>query len=206
MAKRNNPYIIPGIIGSAFFIIFFLIIDIPFIFSLIIALASFGGSALIIKGNTREKDLVLTYGKVSEEELQKALQSGYSKLKEIKKFNPRIQSKPTANNLTEIEDIIEKILAEIKRDPDDLKRADEFLDYYLDSTIKILSKYVELTTHGIKDKNIEKSLARVESMLESLKTAYSKQFTRLLTNDVSSLDIELNMLENMLKAEGLTDD
>ncbi len=78
------------------------------------------------------------------------------------------------------------------------------MDYYLNSTIQILSKYVELTAHKLKDENIEKSLIRVESMLESLKAAYSKQFARLLTNDVSSLDVELNLLENMLKAEGLT--
>ncbi len=203
MAKQKNPYIVSGIIGGAFFIVFFIIIDIPFLFSLFIALASFGGSSLILKGSGKKRGIIIP-GKVSNQNLQKALQSGYNKLKEIKKFNPQVRSKYVSHTLNEIENIIEKILIEIKRDPDDLRRAEEFLDYYLDSTIKILSKYVELTTHDIKDADIEKSLLRVEEMLDSLKIAYSKQFTRLLNNDINSLDVELNMLESMLKAEGLT--
>lgn len=100
---------------------------------------------------------------------------------------------------------VDKILAEIRRDSDDLKRARQFLSYYLDSTITILEKYEKLIANPVRDEKIGASIERVEAMLDTIGKAFEKQLANLLSNDVMDLDAELALLENTINMEGLGD-
>jgi 5-bromo-4-chloroindolyl phosphate hydrolysis protein len=73
----------------------------------------------------------------------------------------------------------------------------------LDSTINILNKYVELSAQDIEDEDIKKSLAKAETMLQTIRDAFEKQLGRLLSNDAMDLDAELATLEQTIKMEGL---
>lgn len=98
---------------------------------------------------------------------------------------------------------MEKILAEIRRDPADLKRSRQFLSYYLDATINIITKYATLSSQRVDDESIGESLSRTERMLDTINLAFEKQLARLLSNDVMDLDTELTLLEKTIEMEGL---
>jgi hypothetical protein len=196
--KDSSPdWLISGALAGGAFLVSFALADIALPVSLAIsALALAGGSLAFRRKDNASADAP---------DLAAALAEGRRKLGEIKAAGARIEAPKAKETVVAISATIEKILAEIKRDPDDLKRARQFLSYYLDATITILQKYLSLSAQNLPDEEIRASLARAESVLGTLDAAYSKQLAHLLTNDVMDLDAELSLLEKTIRMEGLTD-
>ena len=88
------------------------------------------------------------------------------------------------------------------KNPGDIPKARQFINYYLDATEKIVKQYVELSGRKDKTKEIEDSLKRVEAMLDSIKETYSKQLHNLLEDDLLDLNTEITVLEKTMKFEG----
>ena len=182
--------------GAVLFIAFYLFLDMGLVLSLIVLGGGFVAGLFLF---TRDKPKEV----VAEDDLKSAIEAGTLKLVEIKKFEKKIKKASAIQKLREIEIIVQKILDDLVKDPGDLKAAQQFLNFYLDSTIKILNRYVELSDQNVDDPAINASLAKVESMLSTLKDAFEKQLGKLLTNDVMDLDTELSLLDSTIKMEGL---
>jgi 5-bromo-4-chloroindolyl phosphate hydrolysis protein len=91
----------------------------------------------------------------------------------------------------------------IQEDPTKLKPSQQFLNYYLDATVNILTKYVDLAGKDVRDAEIQKSLLKVETTLITIKDAFDKQLAKLLSNDAMNLDVEIQVLEQTINSEGL---
>ena len=131
------------------------------------------------------------------------LDDGARKLQDIRNIEKKIKDDSVIRKIKGIEEVTAKILAEIKKDPSIFSDARQFLKYYLDSTVKILEKYVELGSQNLNDASIKNSLAKVEGILGDLQAAFEKQLAGLLAHDVMDLDAELNLLQQTIKMEGL---
>jgi 5-bromo-4-chloroindolyl phosphate hydrolysis protein len=186
-----------GILAAAMFLFFLLFIDAGVLPSLIAGgLAYAIGFFFLFRVKKPE---VLA----SETGLKAALQEGSRKLEEIRRLEKLVRKASAIAQIKDIEAIIGKILAKVEQDPGSLRQAHQFLGYYLDSTINILNKYVGLSSQDVEDADIGKSLAKVESMLQTIRDAFEKQLARLLSSDAMDLDAELATLEQTIKMEGL---
>ena len=76
----------------------------------------------------------------------------------------------------------------------------------MDSTLKIVDKYIDLSARGIKSADLVQSLAKVEELLDTIYHAFEKQLEILVKDDVMDLDTELKLLESTIKMEGLGQD
>lgn len=93
------------------------------------------------------------------------------------------------------------VVAEIERDPRDLRRARKSLTVYLDGAEKVVAKY--LATHpragdqqGVLEQNFR-------TLLEELERAFAEQHAKLLQNDTMDLDVQIEVLTTRLKREGV---
>jgi 5-bromo-4-chloroindolyl phosphate hydrolysis protein len=197
MIKKTTPDgLLSGILGAAVFVAFYLLIDVGLVFSLILGVAAFVGGFFLFD---RRKPEVIE----KEHDLRSALNQGDRKHAEIRALQRKIRKPSIVSKIKEIDDVVEKILAGIKKDPSKLRGARQFLDYYLDATIQILTKYVDISSQNVKDAAIQESLARVEGMLGTIKDAYDAQLARLLANDVLDLESALQTLKQTIEMEGL---
>jgi 5-bromo-4-chloroindolyl phosphate hydrolysis protein len=189
--------LLSGILASAIFLVFLLAIDAGLILSLLVAAVAYAiGFFFFFK--VKRPEII-----AGESTLKAALLEGGRKLAVIQGLEKRIRKSSMVSQVKDIEGIIGKILAKIERDPGRLRQAHQFLTYYLDSTINILNKYVELGAQNVDDEDIQKALAKVESMLQTIRDAFEKQLARLLSDDAMDLDAELATLEQTIKMEGL---
>ena len=143
---------------------------------------------------------------VKPEELREALAGGDRSLAALRKAAKAITDKAAGAKVAEIAKLVERILDDIRKDPKDLRNARQFLGYYLDATIKIVERYVELSAQGLKDRSVQASLRKVEGMLETIRAAFEKQLAMLLSDDVLDLDTEIGLLEKTIRMEGLGED
>lgn len=136
-------------------------------------------------------------------DLDEALTRGSRKLVTLRKVSARLQETAVRATAHGVCDAAARILSEIRRDPADLRRARNFLDYYMDATINVVERYVDLAERNIRTAEIEAALKRAEDSLETIRSAYDKQLLQLLENDVMGLDVELKVLERTIAMEGL---
>lgn len=205
--KKNStsalPNIAGGILGGATFVVLDVLFGVPFFWSLVAALGAFIAGSLIFQVPDRSKKRTFELYGISQEELEKALREGGRKLADLKKVVYAIQDTDVRRKGEQIVEITDKILVDIKNDPKDLRQARQFLNYYLDTTLKVVRRYVELSRHSVLGAEAKETLAKVEATLETVRKAFEKQLAKLMEDDVMDLDTEIEVLERTIKMEGL---
>ncbi|MBN2432714.1 MAG: 5-bromo-4-chloroindolyl phosphate hydrolysis family protein [Acidobacteria bacterium] len=195
--------IFAGLIGGAVFLFLLFVVNIGLLIALGGATAGFvAGLLLTIKGKAKKSLNIFLEG-VTDEVVREKLQQGLGKLDTMQELASQIQQETVRRDADAVIEIVIKILEDLKKDPKDIKIARSFLDYYLDTTINILRRYVDLSEHKQYSPDIQRSLAKVETMLGTIRRAFEKQLARLLADDVLDLDVELEVLEKSIRMEGL---
>ncbi len=128
-----------------------------------------------------------------------ALQQAEQQIFSIEQAGSRINQQELNERLTRIIALARDILTEIARDPRDFRRARKFLNTYLNGAERVVNGYAETHTH-LRNQTLEDNFRRV---LVTIEEVFGQQYQRLLENDLRDLDVDIEVLENQLKSEGL---
>ena len=101
-------------------------------------------------------------------------------------------------------DITEKIFKIVEENPEKKPLIKKFTEYYLPSTGKLLRSYSMLEKQGITGKNIDSAKQDIARILDSLTEGYERQLDKLFDADVLDISSDVDVLETMLKQDGLT--
>lgn len=148
---------------------------------------------------SREVQIIRTH----KESLHSVLKDGERKLTQMRSFSYKITNYDVRKKIVYICDVAEKIFETVKKNPEDVRTGQQFSSYYLDPTIKILRKYVELSEHKAYSAEVQSRLDHVETVLERVQSAFEKQLSNLLRNEMLDLDTEIALLEETIEIEGL---
>lgn len=127
-------------------------------------------------------------------------------LRQIRKVNDDIPDEVMSAKIDRIEEITAKILAYQKSHPEKAGQLRSFLNYYLPTTLKILRAYAQLDAQGIEGENISAAKARIEGMMDQVVAGFEKQLDKLFQDDAMDINSDVQVLENMLKKDGLSGD
>ncbi|MCB1158963.1 MAG: 5-bromo-4-chloroindolyl phosphate hydrolysis family protein [Leptospiraceae bacterium] len=134
---------------------------------------------------------------------KEVMANGEKQLSEIRDISKKIVDPGIKRKVEEITGLIEQIFENFKQDPADIKMSRQFLSYYLDTTMKILRQYNNLSQQKVVSKELTESLQKVDRLLDSLKEAFEKHYAKLLSNDIMDLDTEITVMEKTMKMEGM---
>jgi len=81
--------------------------------------------------------------------------------------------------------------------------ADTFKDYYLPKIVQLLEKYTAFSNHPVKSENVISSIARIESSVESMKKIFEHCLNSLYGEIAQDVDNDIDVLEQMMKLEGI---
>lgn len=135
--------------------------------------------------------------------LQSVLKDGEQQLSQIRSLRKEIKKPQMRQKIQNLADVGRNILEAVKKNPEQVRSAQQFSEYYLGTTITILSKYIELSEHRAHSADVEMSLAKAERMLDDIYRAFEKQLSALLRDDMLDLDTELSVLEETIELENL---
>lgn len=137
---------------------------------------------------------------VQDAQVAAVLAEARTKLQRLAQARYRIQGAPElAQRLDSVRGWIEKILKRIEEDPRDLRRARKFLAVYLDGAGEVAEKYVAYQGKG-ETLDFEKRFA---ALLEEMERVSAEQYEKLLHNDSLDLDVQIEVLSERLKKEGV---
>ena len=127
-------------------------------------------------------------------------------LDELRRVNDAIPDEEMSDKISRLEAVSAKIFEQARTDPDKLPQMRKFMDYYLPTSLKLLNTYAELDRQGIEGDNITESKRRIELTMDTLVKAFEHQLDRLFASDALDVSTDIDVMQNMLRADGLTDD
>lgn len=198
-----------GILGMAGAVILFLVLRKFFPTLSTILLVVFGIILLLIillvilviyfsRQKPKEKE-----GSRITEDTEAVLARGRSNLMEIRRLQVQIRNQQIRTLSEEICRVADKILRTLKSQPEDIPGVRQFLNYYLPTLGNILLKYERVEKSGIPTDNMEEN---VIDCLEKIKNAMDRQYANLFNNDILVLSVEMEVLTQACKRDGLLTD
>ncbi len=200
--KETAVGIISGIFSAGLFITLLFDAKWNFFISLGIAAAVYVGITLIFRpakkiGNV-EADSIN-----GGEELLKRLEKAQENSHSMERSMRRISDAKVHAEAESLHSVSEKIIGYLTENPDKIFSARQFIDYYQETAVKLLSRYAMLEATGIFTDDIMRQRSDTLEALHTLNTAFAKQYEKLLSGDMTDTDAEIRLLEKTVKMEGL---
>ena len=127
-------------------------------------------------------------------------------LRQIREVNDAIQHPELSRKIDRIEEITQRILEFQKEHPDKAPELRRFLNYYLPTTLKILSSYAELERQGVEGENIAATKKRIEGMMDMVVEGFERQLDKLFAGDMMDIASDITVMEQMMRGDGLFQD
>lgn len=189
--------ILNTIISIIIFIFLYSILNIQIIVSGILAIFVYIGSSLLFAPNNK---LLLLGIKDSDKqkEYMKLLDNGYENYGKLIVIKNKIFKQNVKQECNEITTKISKILKYLEKHPKKIGESKKFFTYYLDTIYKIVNSYYELSSQGVKTKEIKEVMEKTENTLTLVSKSLDDQFARILQNDALDLDTEIDVLKGSI--------
>lgn len=126
-------------------------------------------------------------------------------VREMRRLNDAIADETISAQIDQLEDTTAKILDYVIDHPDKQPQIRKFLLYYLPTTLKLLNTYDRMGATGVSGENIDGTMTRIETMLETIVSSFHKQLDALFQDEAMDIASDITVLENLLVQEGLAD-
>lgn len=134
-------------------------------------------------------------------ELQRRLEEAEEDFRKIEKNVQKIHDMNVRDLAQELQQTASSILSYLEAHPDKITLARQFIDYYQETTVSLLLKYVELQDSSLDTAEVRRLKTDTAHALTVLKTAFEQQFQKLMRNEMLDMDAEIRLLEKTVEME-----
>ena len=137
-------------------------------------------------------------------ELDAAILQGRRYAEELRRLNDAIPDAALSQDLEEIERLTREIFRQVEQDQSKLTKIRRMMNYYLPTTVKLVRKYADIQGDTSLE-SVQTMQAEICRMIGSVKAAFRKQLDGLYEHDVIDITADIQVMEQMLAAQGLND-
>lgn len=99
-----------------------------------------------------------------------------------------------------------KVFEAVAQKPEKAVQVRKFMNYYLPTTAKLMQHYFTLREMGGKGEHVTKALGDIRNSIARIADAFEKQLDNLYRAEAMDVSSDIDVMEAMLAADGLTDD
>lgn len=159
----------------------------------------FPGAKVMVRDQVKPPD-------TGNNELDNLIKSGRKSVAELRELNVAINNPVISDQLNELESLTEKIFAQVEQDPKKIPEIRKFMNYYLPTTLKLLSSYDRMSRQGVSGENIDSTMKKIEKMMDTIIKAYRHQLDALFESEAMDISADISVLETMMATEGINND
>ncbi len=130
---------------------------------------------------------------------------GVETIQTIRKENAAIPDPKLSAQMIQICDKCEQIFRTVSEAPDKAPQVRKFMNYYLPTTIKLLSNYRTMQDRGVSVQEMRNARDATVRGLNMILTACQKQIDSLHKENMMDISTDIDVLEQMLKRDGYTE-
>ncbi len=137
-------------------------------------------------------------------ELYAMITEGNECIQKLQRLNDAIEGEVISNKLFELEKLLKEIFEQIKGHPEQMPEMHKFMDYYLPTTLKLVTAYEEFDHVSVPGEDILSAKAEIEKTLDTINTAFAELLNKLFRARAFDVATDAQVLSSMLEREGLT--
>ncbi|MEE1380374.1 MAG: 5-bromo-4-chloroindolyl phosphate hydrolysis family protein, partial [Clostridia bacterium] len=168
--------------------------------SLAISAVAYGAGTLIFKDRSK-----IDYS-TKNTNLYEILKNAKSQTTQIFDISKQLEDRELIANVQDICNTSNKIIDTLSKNPGKLSQVNNFINYYLPVTIKILQRYDEIENQKLNSEESQKFMKSVRDMIAKIKEAFHEQLNNMYQAEIIDTDAELKVFEEMLKSDGFLGD
>ncbi len=139
------------------------------------------------------------------QEVDELVKRGQNMIAQIKEQNSLIKDEVLSQKINHMESTTHKIFLTVVDKPQKAPEIRRFMEYYLPTTLKMLTSYSKLDQRKITGENADKTKGRIEDAMDVIVKAFDKQLDKLYSDDMLDISSDIDVLETMMKQDGLSD-
>ena len=124
-------------------------------------------------------------------------------LRQIRALNDEIQDEVVSRKIDHIERTTAGIFEYVRQKPEALPTIQTFMEYYLPTTLKLLSEYAHLERQIDVGENIINSKRRIEDIMDKVVFGFNSQLDKLYKSNAVDITNDVKVLEKMMRMDGL---
>ena len=148
------------------------------------------------------------FNKTGDAERDAVLAAGRDFIQTLNKLREGITDAHMTEYIDRLRESGRKMFEFVEKNPVDARQIRGFINYYIPTAIKLLNSYEEL--EGVNQQAaggaIIETKRKIEGVMESVVTAFDKQLGVLYEDKALDIKTDIEVLKNILRAEGLADD
>ena len=126
-------------------------------------------------------------------------------LARLKQLNDDILDEEVSRKIDRIAMLTGDIYAFVSLNPERAGEVRKFMNYYLPTTMKLLTSYSMLEHQSYQGDNIVNARRDIEKILDTLVHAFEKQLDQLFATDAVDISSDIQVLETMMAKDGLSE-
>lgn len=143
---------------------------------------------------------------IEDEYARTMVEKGVEMLDAFKRQRDAINESVFSRRIDELRKNLDKVLRSVIEQPEEARHLRKMNSYYLPTTLKMLEGYRSAKAQGTSYMVISETRQDVLNMLDKLNEALTATLDTMLRNDLENMEIEIDVFEQMLKADGLAED
>ena len=131
---------------------------------------------------------------------------GQEMLRQIREANEAIPDEKLTEQMNEITAKCVQIFRTVAEKPGKATVIRKFMNYYLPTTLKMLTNYRTMLSRGVSEKDMTEAHETMTRGLDMVLTACQKQLDNLYKDNMLDVSTDIDVLEQMLKRDGFMGD
>ena len=152
----------------------------------------------------RELEEAMKSASFEQKEIYRIKKEGQEYLKQLADIKVKIRSSEVVAKIAHMEVLAARIFVCASEHPESISRTDKLFKYYFPSVMKLLNVYGDMERQPIQGENIQKSRKEIEESLDTINQALEKLFDEMFQDVAMDISSDIQVLEVMLKQDGLT--
>lgn len=155
---------------------------------------------------TKELEAAMENASPEQREVYRIKREGQQYLKQLADSRVQITDSQVREKIAHMEVLAARIFVAATEHPECISQTDKLFKYYFPSVIKLLNTYRDLEKQPYQGENIQKTRKEIEESLETMNRALEKLFDEMFQNVAMDISSDIQVLEVMLRQDGLTED
>ncbi len=211
MKKKSKPWFISLIAAGVTALLYAVIFPLYRVTDYLIA---FAAAALIARlafimaqgvDTSKKAPAQETFAPTGDAAADELIKRGQQMLSQIREENDKIPDPELSDKIDRLTDIANRIFRTVAEQPGKAPQIRRFMDYYLPTTLKMLAGYHKMDERQVTGATADATRRQIEDAMDVILKAFGKQLDTLYQDDMIDLSTDIDVLETLLKQDGLID-
>ena len=133
------------------------------------------------------------------------VERGQEMMSQIRQENALIPDAELTAQMNQLDDVANRIFHTVAEQPAKAPQIRRFMDYYLPTTLKMLQGYRKMDERQVSGQEAQQTRAQIRRAMDVVLKAFDKQLNALYHDDMLDLSTDIDVMETMLRQDGLVE-